>query len=81
MNFRSIIMTKRNEELTENEKKKNDFVTWSYIEENKEQLDDALFTNNIIKQVCGNVILKLMSHSRQSEDDKKKQIKVDRGEQ
>ena len=45
-------------------------------EDNNEQLDDALFANNMIQQVCGNVIPKLVSHIGRSEDNKKKSIKV-----
>ena len=66
MNFRSIMMATRNDELAEQREKKEqscDMII-QRREENKEQSDDALFVSNMIQQVCGNVTSKLISSIR-----------------
>ena len=77
MNFRSIMMTKRNEESVEQREKKEQSsnIIVHGKEENKGQSDDALLVNNTIQQVCGNVMPQLISRIGWSKGNKKKPIK------
>ena len=77
MNFQSILVTMRNEELAEQREKKERFcnIIIHGREESKEQSDNTLFVNNMIQKIRGNVTPKLISRIGRSEGNKKNPIK------